>query len=230
MRVVLPALAFLRLDYVGEFSEDLISRIDAPRLNKLVSVAFCGRDGLPQLQNFIGRTQKLKPFDRATMEFRSQKICMALGYLDPSTVFESEVIFQSPDWQLSPMMQIFSQHLSLLSHVEELEMCDDSPSAALRWKIYSDLNPSQWLLLFHLLIGVKRLRVSKRLIPLVESALQELVGGRTMAVLPALRRLALEGLQPSEPAPEGIASFIAARELSGHPVVILDWVSDEDAE
>jgi len=80
---------------------------------------------------------------------------------------------------------------------------------------------------FHLLIGVKRLRVSKRLAPRIGSALQELVGGRTMEVLPALRDLALEGLQPFEPAPQGMTSFIDARELSGHPVEILDWFPAE---
>jgi hypothetical protein len=92
------------------------------------------------------------------------------------------------------------------------------------------LKPPQWLRLFHLLIAVKHLRVSKLLVPLIVSALQELVRGRTMEVLPALRDLALEGFQPFEPAPQGMTSFIDARELSGHPIAILGWVPAEGSE
>jgi hypothetical protein len=51
-----------------------------------------------------------------------------------------------------------------------------------------------------------------------------------MEVLPALRDLALEGFQPFEPAPQGMTSFIDARELSGHPIAILGWVPAEGSE
>jgi hypothetical protein len=76
---------------------------------------------------------------------------------------------------------------------------------------------------------LQSLYISKGLVPLIESALQGLVGGRTMEVLPVLRELSLEGLQPSEPVPKGIESFVAARELSGHPLAV-DICVDDDLE
>jgi hypothetical protein len=89
---------------------------------------------------------------------------------------------------------------------------------------YPDMDTSEWLQVFDLFIAVRCLYVSKRLVPRIESALQEFVGGRTMDVLPALRDLCLEGLQLSGPVPKGIESFAAARELTDHPVEIFVWI------
>jgi hypothetical protein len=119
--------------------------------------------------------------------------------------------------------------LPLLSHVEELHMaiCGDYP-AGFKWTSLSD--PSLWLQHFHLFVALQTLYVPKGLVKPIEYALQELVGGRTMEVLPALRELFLEGLQPSDPTPEGIELFDAARELSGHPIMIGGWVTTEDGD
>lgn|SRR6267142_461241 len=215
IRVVLTALTFLHLDCGFGYSEDLISRIDTPRLNNL--------------RVFIAKRRLRWPF--TTPQFhRSYTKARA----DQHVPWSSRVIncvrvgTYIPNAKLGTPADD-SQESPLLSHIEEIEMCGDYPSrlVVVQWESYSDLNPSQWLRLFHLLIGVKRLRVSKRLVPRIGSALQELVGGRTMEVLPALRDLALEGLQPFEPAPQGMTSFIDARELSGHPVEILDWFPAE---
>ena len=54
----------------------------------------------------------------------------------------------------------------------------------------------------------------------VASSLQELVGEQVAEILPALQKIFLEGSQSSGPVPEGIAKFITARELSGHPVFV----------
>ena len=105
-----------------------------------------------------------------------------------------------------------------------MEVCEDSPWVNDEWQYYSDMDTSQWLRLFHLFIAVRSLYVSERLVPLIKPALQELVAGRTMEVLPALCDLVLEGLQPSGPVPEGIDSFVVARQLAGYPVEIYAWV------
>jgi hypothetical protein len=74
------------------------------------------------------------------MPFRhwSQTICMYLGYLESSTVFELEVIYRTPNWKLTPMTQIYSQELPLLSHVEELEVEMSSLLVASQWGFSSD--------------------------------------------------------------------------------------------
>ena len=120
------------------------------------------------------------------------------------------------------MVQIFGQQLPLLSHVEQLEIsqnregnreCIDNP----------DMDSSLWLELFQLFIALQRLYVSTNLVAPVAAALQELTEGGTMEVLPALHGLFLEGLEPSGPVPEGIQSFVAARQLSDHHVAVQSW-------
>jgi hypothetical protein len=63
-------------------------------------------------------------------------------------------------------------------------------------------------------------------LPSIALALQELTGGRTTEVLPALENVFLEGFQSSEPVNEGIAQFISARQVTDHPVEISVWHRD----
>jgi hypothetical protein len=83
-----------------------------------------------------------------------------------------------------------------------------------------DMDTSLWLETFRLFIAVQSLFVPAKLMAPVAAALEELTEGRTMEVLPALHRLFLEGLEPSGPVPEGIQSFVAARQLSDHHVAV----------
>jgi hypothetical protein len=70
---------------------------------------------------------------------------------------------------------------------------------------------------------VKNLRLSKEFVPGIAAALQELVGDRITEVLPSLENIFVNGLEPSEPFQENIGQFVAARQLSGHPITISDW-------
>jgi hypothetical protein len=76
---------------------------------------------------------------------------------------------------------------------------------------------------FHRFTSVKNLYVCKEFAQCIALALQELVGEIMMEALPALESLFLEELQPSGPVQEAIGQFVAARQLSGHPVAISDW-------
>jgi hypothetical protein len=115
------------------------------------------------------------------------------------------------------MTKVFSLHLPLLPHVELLQIMRYSS----REDIY--MKTSDWLALFRLFTSVQSLYVSEDLVPFVAAALQELTGELVMEVLPALRNLSLEGLEPSGPVQEVIESFVAARQLSDYPVTIQDW-------
>ena len=77
----------------------------------------------------------------------------------------------------------------------------------------------QWLGLLRPFIFVKNLYVSKELVPSIVSGLQELIGDRTK-VLPILQNIFLEGPQPLGPVQEGIGQFVAARELTRHPITV----------
>ena len=218
-RAVLPALIYLSFGGVSEYFEDIVSRIDTPLLG-LLSVAFF-MDlvfDIPRLRNFINRAEFLGPFNQAEMKVSGPLIEMILGSPTPSR-FQLEIKCERPDWQLSSMTQIFSQQLPLLFHVEELEIRE----SYLRWKNDPDMEPSQWLELFHLFISVQSLYVSESLVPPVAAALRDLTRETAMEVLPALCNLWLEGLQSSGPAQEGINTFVAAPQLSDHPIVIRRW-------
>ena len=84
----------------------------------------------------------------------------------------------------------------------------------------NDMNSSQWLELFRRFGVVRSLYVSVTLEPLVAAALGELMGERTMEVLPALESISLDGIEPSGSARDAMISFISARQLSDRPVVV----------
>ena len=219
-RVVLPALAYLHLFAVGQYSEDFVARIDTPLLNQLnVEFLLVPVSEIPQLYNFIGRAERLKPFNQAYMELSGGEVMVTLK---SPTTFGLEIICETPDRDLSSMTQTFSRQLPLLSQVEQLEIRDD-PEEPFEWKYDPDRDPSQWLGLFHLFIAVQSLYVSKRLVPPISVALQEPTGESTMEVLPSLCNLYVEGFWPPGPANTNIRSFAAVRQRSGHPVTIHKW-------
>jgi hypothetical protein len=67
---------------------------------------------------------------------------------------------------------------------------------------------------------VKDLILDEPVVSSVASALQELVGEQVTDILPVLQNIFLGGSPPSGLVPEGIAKFVAAREVSGHPVIV----------
>jgi len=194
--------------------------MDTPLLNELDVTFFMDLIfEIPRLRHFIGRTERLEPLNKAVMEFHDREIWITVGFLYR---FRLQIRCERLDWQLSSMVQIFGQQLPLLSHVEQLEIFQPS-YGHIQWIDNLDMDSSIWLELFHLFIAVQSLRVSEKLVPPIAAALQELTGERTMEVLPALHSLFLEGLKPSGPVPEGIQSFVAARQLSDHHIVIQSW-------
>jgi len=86
-----------------------------------------------------------------------------------------------------------------------------------------DMEDPQWLELLQPFTTVKDLHLSAGLAIRVARALQELAGARATEVLPALQRIFIEGSQLSWALHEAILPFIAARQLSGHPVAIHHW-------
>jgi hypothetical protein len=86
-----------------------------------------------------------------------------------------------------------------------------------------DIESSQWLEVLNPFTAVKDLYISLEFTPRIAPALQELVGERTTEVLPILQRLFLEETLLSGPTPEAIGQFVAARQISSHPITISHW-------
>jgi hypothetical protein len=221
-RAALPSLSDLYFSGVSEYFEDFVAQIDTPRLTQLSIMFFMDLIfDIPRLRNFIDRTEGLKPFNQATMWFSGRTIEISLG---SPTQLELQIRCERPDWQLSSMTEIFGQQLPLLSLVEQLEICEAFSSwGEWEWKDDPDMDSSQWLELFRLFVAAQSLHISEKLVFPVARALQDLTGQMATEVLPALRTLSLEGLEPSGPVHEAIKSFAIARQPSHHPVVIQQW-------
>ena len=77
--------------------------------------------------------------------------------------------------------------------------------------------------LLHPFKGLEDLYLGKGLEVYYALALQELSGGRVTEVLPALQNLFTQDLGTSGPIWEALGQFVAARQLSGLPVMVHSW-------
>jgi hypothetical protein len=225
-RTVLPALT--TFDFAGNsnYMGDIVSRIDAPLDCLAVVVTPCDQDqlafDLPLLRDFIWRTKLLNAPHRADIFFTDYNSKISL--LQPRGDVDSKVLNLSipcfaSDSQLSALAQACSSLLLPLHNLEYLNLYKvKSERWSLRWQ--SGVESAQWMELLRPFIGVKDLVLAESVVVSVASALQELVGEQGAEILPLLQTIVLEGFQSSSPVPEGIAKFIAARELCGRPVVV----------
>ena len=216
-RTLLPVLTGLWFEGVNEYAEDLMSRIDAPLLDDLTIYYFPQLIlDTPRLTQFIGRTPKLQTHRLARLKF-----CEIGVWVDLRHLFEElrlKISFRRSDWQLSSLTQIFSLSLprSLVLSVEKLEIFQIVSSRY--WQ--DDIESSQWLDVLRPFASVKYLHISREFVPLIMPTLQVLAREGVTEVLPALQKLFLEEPLPTGAVQEAIEEFIAARQVSGHPVTI----------
>jgi hypothetical protein len=214
-RAVLPALTMLTFKGASEYFEDLLAQTHIPLLKVLDMRFFMDLIfDLPSIHQLIDRTEGLRPLGHAWVMFSSKSIRINIGL---PTRIQLNILCEERDWQLSSLAHVCRQFLPL-SSVEQLTVCKLNPRTPLNWK--DDMDPSQWLELFHPFITVQNLYVAKQFVPFVITALQELTGERTMEVLPMLNNLSLEGFEGPGPVQQAIKPFVSARQISGHPIFI----------
>ena len=226
-RSVLPALIVFRFKGVIEYLEDLVTPMDAPQLDGM-DILFFNQINVdtPRLVQFIHRTPKLKNRDALA------HVLFIDGYASVSLPPRSNralkigISCEEPDWQLSSIEQVCNS-LHPLSTVEDL--CIGDRYQQLVWK--SDaIDSALWLQLLLPFTAVKHLYLSKELSPVIATALKELVEGRIMEVLPSLQNIFVDRLESSGPFQENIGQFVAARQLSDHPIAISVWDKDSDVK
>lgn len=221
-RSALPVFTELRFSGPIEYLEDFMARINAPQLSTL-DVAYPGQVGFdaPQLVEFICRTPKLNVLENAYVIFGEDEARVTLL---PQTSDHRKltvcIFCGEPDLQVSSLMQVFTSSLPLLSKLEDLYIHEEN-EFQLDWQ--DNIEIVAWLELLHPFTGVKNLYISKKFGPRIAPALQELVGGRTTEVMPVLQKIFLEGLESSGIIHEGIGQFIAARQVTSHPVTVTCW-------
>jgi hypothetical protein len=128
------------------------------------------------------------------------------------------------DFQLASLAQLFTSSLPLFPTLEELYISEYFHS---RVVMYGDVGVDNWNTLWLDFLrpfdSVKSLYICKQFAFDVVRALQKLTGDKTTEVLPALKNILLEDDQPQRSVQKGIQQFVAARQLSGHPVDVSHW-------
>jgi hypothetical protein len=226
-RIILPALTTFGFGGHSKYLGDMVSRIDAPLdcINLKFTVTLDQGQlsfSFPPLRDFIWRTKLLNALHRADTSFSDHNSRISLfqrkGGVD-FKVFNLEIPSFESSSRLVTFAQVCSSLLLPLPSLEHLSIYKpDSRRYPLQWQFV--VGGPQWMELLRLFIAVKNLVLDEPALWSVASALQELVGERVTEVLPALQNLFLVGSPPLGPVPEGIGKFIAARELSGRPVVV----------
>ncbi|KAI0249323.1 hypothetical protein BJV78DRAFT_708339 [Lactifluus subvellereus] len=224
-RVILPALIELHFRGVSEYLEDLVARIDAPRLHSL-QISFFNQPifDIQQLPYFIGHTGILRSSSHSKVIFHNDQVEIGLyppQETDPPKTLKLRVYCRAVDWQVWSMAQICNQISFLPSIVEQLDIQVGLFGRESTWQV--DMEDTQWLELFRPFTAARTLRIHRELQSLIVPALQGLTGERTTEVLPALDSLYLEEYWPSGSGQQAIDPFIAARQYSDNPVAVYRW-------
>jgi hypothetical protein len=235
-RTILPTLTHFRFRGVSEYLEGLVARIDTPLLNTIwINFFHQLIFDIPQLAQLIGRTTRFREFDEAHVDFDHHGV--QVGYRSSTRTFNRKsdsdstsvlrVLHEAFHLQLSSLVQVFnSTSLSSSTYMVERLYIHRSRNLTLQWRRQDDIEVVHWLDFFHPFTAVKNLYVSEIFAQRIASTLKKLVwilGQRVTDVLPSLKSLFLEGIQPSGPIHEDIGQFVAARHVLGHPVAVSRW-------
>ena len=228
-----PVLLLTSLTFkgVGEYLDDLVARIDAPRLCRLSITLF--NDivfDTPRLVQFIGRIPTLKALKKAEIKFGDDVVGVDLSSQTSDFGFgeAGELSVKIPckdiDWQLSALEQVFTSCLPPLSMLENLYIFEPHYS---RLDLQDNIESTLWLDLLGSFTTVKNVFVSEKFAPRIVPALQELVDSRTTEVLPTLQNIFLEGNHNYlSLASKSFRRFVAARQATGHHTALFGWTID----
>jgi F-box-like len=226
-RSVLPLLRHFFFKGNCEYLDDLVARIDAPRLHDLSITLFNDTVfDIPQFIQFITCPPTLKSLETAHVVF--DEFAARVNFLSQPSgngSLQMEIFCNEMDRQALFLRQVCSSFLPPLSTSENLYIYRHRFSHPHR---QDNIENTLWLGILHPFTAVKNLYLCKEFAPRIVSALEELVEGRTTEVLPTLQNVFLEELRPSGPDHEGIGKLVAARELSGHPITVSHWERDPE--
>jgi F-box-like len=228
-RSILPALDNFFFKGVTEYLEDLVTFIDTPRLIHMNMNFFNQIDfDCPRLAQFINRTPKLRAPDEAHVQFNDSFASVARRYRTSRDPYLEglgiNISCREPDWQLSSIEQVCNSSLHPISPVEDLYV--EHKYSELVWKDDA-IEDTIWLQLLLPFTAVKNLYLSKEFVPGIAAALQELGEERMTEVLPSLQNIFVEALEASRPY---VGQFVAARQLSNHPIAIFDWEQEQEQD
>jgi hypothetical protein len=222
-RSILPALHKFHFKGVAKYLEELVAHIDTPQLYYM-DITFhptCVFN-TPRLVQFINCTPTLRALNEGWVQFYDHFPDVTLRYRTSEFRFDKlliSILCAEPSWRRSSVW-LCNSPLHPLSAVKDLYI--DLECSNIDWE-NDAIENTLWLELLLPFTVVKNLYLSKVFAPGIAATLQELVGARITEVLPSLRNIFVEGLEPSGPLQESIGHFVTTRQLSDHPITISVW-------
>ena len=215
-RIVVPLLTRLSFRGTTTYLEDMVARIDAPRLGDIeLTFLDYGDSGLSILGQFIDRVELHKSDYRAHIPSPESGISITFIHAGAPMCFILKLICKSLTVLLSSMARIRAHFPALLLNVEDLRITVGRKS-----RQEDFLNGKAWLELIASFASVKWFHAPKNLLTSFLHALRSPHTQRD-TVLPVLYKLYVS--QPGPPhAPfmDEIVSLMISRQLSGHPIVV----------
>ena len=213
-RSILPSLTKIEFNGPDEYLEEILARIDATQLNKMDILFFHEMTfDTPQLFQFISRRPTLMAPEKGLLTFNSD--ATIFKFSSQASVYGElrvKILLAASEWEYSSVEHDWISSLYPVPALKDLYIFEDRADPP-EWQDDDTL----WLDFLRSLIALKNLYVSEKIVARIVPALQELVGGRT------LENIFLEGFQPSGYLHEGIEKFVAARQLTSHPVALFHW-------
>ena len=226
-RTTLPSLT--QFDFYGdnEYMEALVAQINTPLLRHLCIKLF--GEALfeaSQLNQFVDRAAKLKA-RRALLEFYDYsdvaRFSLSEDLVDGTTLVLPISCTANLNFQL-PFLDALSRSSPSPLRYSSLERLDILIVYAEPLWGY-DMDSTPWLELLRPFTAVKDLYLDNRSLQQLTPTFQELAKEGAADVLPALRRFFVQNYEQSRDASAqgAFVSFIAARQLSGHPITVHNW-------
>jgi hypothetical protein len=217
--VTLPNLRAFAFQAVSAYSEAVLSRVTAPRLEDfqicyLKQLTF----SVPELVQFMGRTENLR-FDHAKFEFMSDRVYVKVNPRETNVsvddAFSLNVDCLHLDWQVSSVAQIFNALSQMFSAVEELTLSYEAHSQSS--EEHSEVDRTEWHKLLRSFSNVKTLVIGDGLVRELSRCLRLDDEEHPLELLPELQKLTYSW---SGNAGDAFTSFIIARQNAGRPVTL----------
>ena len=220
-RHVLISLVTFKFHGSSEYLEHLLAQIDTPQLCSIDITYFNQLDfQVPHLSQFIRRMDQLDLSRTRHLHgrIRISSLSVELDFQEEGrhgTLLTLRISCKWLDWQVLHLAQILGQSPAMVSNVNYLSIDENDFNPGPRWK--DIMEDTDWLGLLRPFAVVKMLRGSSQLAGHIALALDGVGVEMSTEVLPALTSLLLED-QPEK----SVEKFLAAREISGHPVTFVD--------
>jgi hypothetical protein len=217
--VTLPNLRLFAFKAVSAYTEAVLSRITASRLENLhISYLKQLTFSVPQLPQFMGRTENLR-FDRAEFNFYSKRVYLKVNPPEtnmPENAFSIDVDCWHLDWQVSSVAQIFNALSQIFSTVEHLTLVHSVHSRSS--EEHNEVDRTEWRKLLRSFSNVKTLRIEDGLVMELSRCLRLEDGEHPLELLSELQELTYS---ESDNVKDAFTSFIDARQNAGRPVTLV---------